>query len=187
MNELEILILFLVSNKIFWTLIPIIFVGIITDRYQEEFKISWGSVISNGALVVFSGFSWLQILTFQYSDHDNFTKLFLYSLIVILYGMLIMGFGIERKKFIKHLSRIRIITYILIVSTIMMYDPNKFNLFYLLGVLFIFPFYYLFINRFIHCSLLPDSCKNKDCNKLKYKRELITSIKSNLINLYLKK
>jgi len=50
------------ENGLMWIIIPIFFIGVITDKYQEEFKTSIGNAISNGALIIFTGFSWFEII-----------------------------------------------------------------------------------------------------------------------------
>lgn len=173
----------IVESDFLWILIPIFFIGVITDKYQEEIKTSIGNAISNGALVIFTGFSWLQII----NSRENFPSEVLFSqymfaIMIIIYGFAIIASGFGNSSFAQKYGRIRVITFMLIFFTMMIYVPILYN--YISVVLFvlIFPFYYAFITELI--KILPDA-NSKD--KVIHEKEVVdNSDKSTLTRLKLK-
>ncbi|MDA3856114.1 MAG: hypothetical protein PF569_07695 [Candidatus Woesearchaeota archaeon] len=138
------------QNNFFWIVIPILFIGIVTDKYQEESGTSVGNAISNGALIIFTGFSWIQIISSRINfSIDVIASQYIFAVFIILYGFSIIGSGFGSGEFAKVYGRIRVITFMLIFFTMMIYVPLLYN--YVSVVLFVllFPFYYAFITELI--------------------------------------
>lgn len=169
-------------NELILTILPIIVIGIITDKYQEEFNTKLGNVISNGALLIFSGFSWFQIIDLNQMSEYKYLLLIIYTFLIIIYGMFLIGFSLEKKDFIKKYGNIRIITYILTVSTIMIFIPKLFTPNYIFIVFFIGPYYYLFISKIL--PAFPELYKNAKNKRKKIKYS--TPIKNKIIQEYFK-
>ena len=159
-------------SDLIWILLPIFFVGLITDKYQEEFKTSVGNAVSNGAFMIFTGFSWLQLI---------FSKLS-FSIDIILSQILLSFFiifsGFYKQKFAENFGRIRVITFMLVFFTILIYMPDLLNLLSIFLVLLVFPFYYFFITELI--KFLPSI--NRKGPKIK---EFHSDVKN--IRFYLKR
>lgn len=174
----------------FWILIPIFFIGIITDKYQEEFKTNIGSAISNGALVIFSAFSWLEVIL---SRVEIFPIEFVFSQLVFTFMIMIYGFAIivssfETAQFAQKYGRIRVITFMLMYFTIIIYIPELYNYTSLIIFCAIFPFYYAIISKLI--KILPYTkdkiviidVDNEKTHKEQQKK--IKKIKKSLFDIY---
>lgn len=145
------------ESNILWILIPIFFVGIITDKYQEEFGTSLGNAISNGALIIFTAFSWLQLISTRGEEFaiDITVSQLLFTLFIILYGFAIVASGFESGEFAKKYGRIRVITFMLIFFTIMVYIPYFYNFISIIIFVLLFPLYYAVITHLI--EILPSA------------------------------
>jgi len=149
------------ASNFLWIIIPIFFIGIITDKYQEEFKTSVGNAISNGALIIFSGFSWLQLIFSRGNSLPiDFTiSQFIFSIIIIIYGFTIIASGFRTGEFARVYGRIRVITFMLMFFTMIIYIPILYNIISLIIFVLLFPFYYAFITELI--KVMPNARSNQ--------------------------
>lgn len=145
----EIILAFQQSNFL-WLIIPIFFIGVVTDKYQEEFGTSVGNAISNGALIIFTGFSWMQLISSRVGFPVDFTlSQYLFSILMIIYGFAIVASGFRTGEFAKKYGRIRVITFMLMFFTMMIYVPLLYNFVSILVFVLLFPFYYAFITELV--------------------------------------
>lgn len=135
--------------NVLWIIVPVWFNWFFAEFFQEKKGTSFGNAISNGVVPVFVGLDWTKYLTQSIIENNLafswsiFSKYFL-CLIVMLYGIFIIVFGIKGKKFIHYFGRIREITYVLVVFSPVIYNIVPLSLNYILIVLVFFPiFYYL--------------------------------------------
>ncbi len=155
------------NSNFLWILIPIFFIGIITDKYQEEFGTSVGNAISNGALIIFTGFSWMQLI----SGRDNFPidvtlSQYLLSILIIGYGFAIIASGFGTGSFAQKYGRIRVITFMLMFFTFIIYVPILYNFVSIILFVLLFPFYYAFITELL--KIMPNAGgKVKQVEKIK--------------------
>lgn len=138
------------NSNFLWILIPIFFIGIVTDKYQEEFGTSIGNAISNGALIIFTGFSWMQLI----SGRENFPidvtiSQYIFSILIIGYGFAIIASGFGSGEFAKKYGRIRVITFMLMFFTMIIYVPILYNFISIIMFVLLFPFYYAFITELL--------------------------------------
>ena len=144
------------QSDFLWIIVPIFFIGIITDKYQEEFGTSIGNAISNGALIIFTGFSWLQIITSRFDFPPSITlSQSIFALLIIVYGFVIIASGFNTGRFAQVYGRIRVVTFMLIVFTMMVYVPLLYNFITIVLYVLLFPFYYAFITELI--KILPSA------------------------------
>lgn len=147
---------FIQENNFLWIVVPIFFIGIITDKYQEEFKTSVGNAISNGTLILFTGFSWIQLILSRTNFPIDYTiSQLLFSIFIIIYGFSIIASGFKTGKFAVTYGRIRVVTFLLVYFSIMIYYQELYNFLSILFFVFIFPFYYAFITEMIR--IMPNS------------------------------
>ncbi|MCA9487045.1 hypothetical protein H6501_05835 [Candidatus Woesearchaeota archaeon] len=143
------------DSGIFWIIIPIFFIGIITDKYQEAKGTSIGNAITNGTFIIFSAFSWLQIIFSREGVPHSFQlSQTLFSFMAIIYGYLIIASGFKTGKFAVKYGRIRVVTYTLLYFTTMVYIPTLYTFKVLLFYCLFFPLYYAAMSKFI--NLLPE-------------------------------
>ncbi len=161
------LILSFQDSNFLWILIPIFFIGIITDKYQEEFKTSVGNAISNGALIIFSGFSWIQLIFYRQNFPPDATiSQFMLSALIILYGFTIIASGFKTGEFARTYGRIRVVTFMLMFFTTIIYIPILYNIVSVIIFVLLFPFYYAFISELVKVMPSAHSQTSKNIKKL---------------------
>ena len=149
------LVLALNEANLLWIVVPIFFVGIVTDKYQEEFGTDLGNAISNGAMVIFTGFTWLQIIEMRINYPENFIlSQYLFTAFIIIYGFAIMVSGFRKSEFALKYGRTRVLTFMLMFFSMMIYTPLMYNFVSILLFVLLFPFYYAFITELI--KVLPN-------------------------------
>jgi hypothetical protein len=161
----------LVNSNVLWLLVPVFFVGVITDKYQEQFKTSVGNAISNGSMIIFTSFTWLQyVLNTNYNNSIIISQI-IFIFLMITYAISIISSGFLKNEFAVVYGRIRVVTYFLLFFSFMVYLPTYFFNFksLLFGILF-FPIYYFLITYLIR--KFPDANINKNVYK-KVKNKLI--------------
>ncbi len=141
------------NSETIWIIIPIWLAWFFTEFFQEKKGTSFGDAISNGVIPFWVGIDWMRQLTLQLtSDGIAFSSLvlikYLISVFILIYGFVIIVFGIKGRDFIKYLGRIREVTYILAVLTPFIYGLITPNYKYFLGIIVFFPIFY-FIVEFI--------------------------------------
>lgn len=147
------------DSNFLWLIIPIFFIGVITDKYQEEFGTSVGNAISNGALIIFTGFSWLQLIFSRTNFEDSLIiSQVILSIFIIIYGFAIIASGFKTGEFGRIYGRIRVVTFMLIFFTIIIYVPILYNFVSILLYVLIFPFYYALITEII--KIMPSAGGN---------------------------
>ncbi len=160
----ELIVAFQESN-ILWIIIPIFFIGVVTDKYQEEFGTSVGNAISNGALIIFTGFSWLQMISSRgpsFPVDISLSQIFL-TIFIISYGFIIVASGFRSGEFARVYGRIRVVTFMLIFFTMIIYVPLMYNFVSIVLFVLLFPFYYAFITELI--KVLPSTGANATAPK----------------------
>jgi hypothetical protein len=133
-----------------WILIPIYLNWIFTEIYQEKRITSFGNAISNGVVVLWVGIDWMRYLVRAYEQTNVNTGFVFYSKIIIstmvlIYGLIIIIYGIKMRKFIHFIGRIREISYVLIMFTPIIYGVIEFNWYNIFTILLFFPIFYLII------------------------------------------
>ncbi len=136
-------------------MIPIYFTWVVTDIYQEKKGTSLGNAVTNGAIVLWVAIDWARYLirTAQNPNFYFWSGIAL-SMIMLMYGALIIYLGIKTHGLTKHIGRIREISYIMIMFSPIIYGAVilswKVFLTILVGLpIFYFAFEYLF-------NLIPD-------------------------------
>ena len=141
------------NSETIWIIIPIWLSWFFTEFFQEKKGTSFGDALSNGVVPFWVGIDWMRQLTLQLtSDEIIFSSLvfvkYLISVLILIYGFIIIAFGIKGKDFIKYFGRIREVTYILAVLTPFVYGLITPSYRYFLSVIIFFPVFY-FIVEFI--------------------------------------
>lgn len=143
------------NMELLWIIIPIYFTWVITDIYQEKKGTSLGNAVTNGAIVLWVAIDWARYLirTAQKPDFYFWSGITL-SMIMLMYGALIIYLGIKTHGLTKHIGRIREISYVMIMFSPIIYGAVmlswKVFLTILIGLpIFYFTFEYLF-------NLIPD-------------------------------
>ena len=169
------------QSNFLWIMIPIFFIGVITDKYQEEFGTSVGNAISNGALIIFTGFSWMQIISGRTSfPFEATVSQYLLAIFIITYGFAIIASGFGKGVFAQKYGRIRVVTFMLMFFTLIIYVPILYNIVSIVLFVLVFPFYYAFITELI--KIMPSTGRTLKINDVKKKvnltpKEMINNFK----------
>lgn len=132
--------------EVLWILIPIWINFIFTEVFQEREGASLGNAISNGAVMFWVGIDWFRFLMRNYEGFSSLLafKIFL-CVFVIFYGILIIYDGVKGKQITKMIGRIRVVSYIMLVLSPLIYGLIELNFSYVLSIfVFFLLFYYLF-------------------------------------------
>lgn len=130
---------------ILWILIPIWLGFIISDFFQEKKGTSFGNAISNGTVMLWVGVDWTRFLVRNYEgfSHVLAFKLFLCAVLVVG-GFLIMYEGIRRKNIIHFIGRVRVVSYVMMVFSPLIYNLAEPTFKYIIVIGFFFPVFYYF-------------------------------------------
>lgn len=149
-NWLYIFISPIEDPRVLWILVPIWISWFFAEFFQEKKGTSMGNAISNAAVPLFVGIDWTRLITNTIIEQKlGFSWILAakYSLcsVVILYGLTILYLGITGNKLIKHIGRIRIISYVLIIFTPIIYGIIPLSWTLIISIIVFFPIYYYLI------------------------------------------
>ncbi len=144
--------------EILWIIIPIYLNWIFTEIYQEKKGSSFGNAISNGVVPLWVGIDWSRMTYKMLSEHSIAVDAMLFAKIgiiifMIVYGLLIIILGIEVKKVIHYIGRIREITYVSLMLTPVFYGVVSLSRDYFLAMLIFFPVFYGIVE--LICRVTP--------------------------------
>src|SRR3989344_446416 len=132
--------------EILWILIPIWLNFIISDFFQEKKGTSFGNAIANGGVMLWVGLDWTRFLIRNY-EAFSWTLAFKFFLcaLVAIGGFLIIYEGIRRKSIIHFIGRVRVVSYIMMAFSPLIYNLTEPTFKYIAVIILFFPvFYYLF-------------------------------------------
>ena len=158
------------DTNILWILVPIWVSWFFTEFFQEKRGTGFGNAITNGGVSIWVAIDWSRHLTNSLASGDIATDYTLYvkfalSAFVLVYGIVVIVKGLKRKKFASIGGRIRVITYILVMFTPIIYDTSQINLMNIVSILIYFPVFYFLLE--IIERIVPDSkalATDKDSN-----------------------
>ena len=148
------------DTNILWILVPIWVSWFFTEFFQEKRGTGFGNAITNGGVSIWVAIDWSRHLTNSLASGDIATDYTLYvkfalSAFVLVYGIVVIVKGLKRKKFASIGGRIRVITYILVMFTPIIYDTSQINLMNIVSIMIYFPVFYFLLE--IIDSIVPDS------------------------------
>lgn len=134
------------NPEVLWILIPIWINLIFTDFFQEKHSTSMGNAITNGAVAVWVSIDWTRYLirTLKGFSWIGFFNYFI-CILMLTFGIFIIIQGIKGKKYIHIIARIREISYLQLMFSLLIYNVVDLSLKFILIVLIFAPaFYYIF-------------------------------------------
>lgn len=133
-----------------WIIVPVWFVWLFSEFFQEKKGTSFGNAITNGAVMLFVGVDWIRYIIRQISSgaasltSSSVTELVV-SGIIIIASIAIILLGIKGNKIVKVIGRVRESTYVLLMFTPVIYGVVEFTFRNLFIILAFFPVFYLVI------------------------------------------
>lgn len=142
--------------NIIWVIIPIYVNWIVTEIWQEKRFTAYGNAISNGVIVLWVGIDWGRRLTesAQAGTESHMAVKVVITLLMLLYGLLIIVYGIKARDFIHYAGRVRVVTYFMLMFMPVMYDLVPATLSVFIRIFLFLPIFYFFV-EFIDW-LIPD-------------------------------
>ncbi|MFC1728190.1 hypothetical protein ACFLZ7_01850 [Nanoarchaeota archaeon] len=135
------------NPRMLWIILPIYFIWIFTEFYQEKKGTSLGNAVSNGVVVLWIGIDWVRQIVDQVTGKtlsvgtDFFTKVFI-AFLIFVYGALIMVNGIRGKALTRFIGRIREVTYAILMLTPIFYGAIGFSFKIVFSMILFFPLFY---------------------------------------------
>lgn len=139
--------------EMFWILIPVWFNWFFVEFFVEKHGTSFGNAIGNGVVPVLASIDWTRYLYRLLSEgavsltFGIFIK-FIISAAVFSYGTFVIFSGINVRKIVFYIGRIRWITYILVMFTPIIYNVIRFDFRTMIAILLFFPLYWWAIELF---------------------------------------
>ncbi len=160
MSVMDVIVVFFVNiGKLFaapftnpqmlWIIIPVYLNWLFTEFYQEKKGTSFGNAITNGFVALWVGIDWTRttvdlLLDKTIKSGGGFVKIGV-ALLMGIYGIFIVWFGIKGSKAIKVLGRIREVTYLTIMLTPIFYGVVEASFEVILSIIMFFPIFYFIV------------------------------------------
>lgn len=164
-----------------WILLPVGINWGFTEFYQEKKGTSLGNAITNGVVALLVAVDWLRTATNIFTENQiGFTILIAYIFISVLmgiYGLSIIIWGIKLKKRVRYIGRIREVTYLTLMFTPIIYGIIPISLKVVLAIIVFFPIFYLSVE--IIDRILPNpKTYEEEAGEKEYKDKLFTEIEN---------
>ncbi len=146
------------NTEMLWIIIPVYLNWIFADFFQEKRGTSLGNAISNGIVGLWASLDWVRTSMRVYQS-TGISGLHLAgniagSVAVFAYGLWIVHDGIKGKKIVHYIGRIRVVTYILLMVTPLVYNSDINVGMAVLAMILFFPLFYFLGEGVEH--FLPD-------------------------------
>lgn len=131
------------NPEILWVLVPIWINLVFTDFFQEKHSTSMGNAITNGAVAIWVGIDWVRHLInnlngFSWSLVFNF----FICLVMLAFGIFVIIKGIKGAKYIKIIARIREVSYLQLMFSLLIYGIVVLSFKFILVVVIYAPVFY---------------------------------------------
>jgi hypothetical protein len=146
--------------NVLWIIIPIWLSWFFTEFFQEKHGTKFGNAITNGAIPIWVGIDWIRNLTEGIAAgtvETNYTLFVKFGVaaLALVFGLVVIIEGLKRKEFAHIGGSIRVITYILVMFTPIVYGTAEISLMTISVIFIFFPVYYYFIELIVR--IVPDS------------------------------
>ena len=132
-----------------WILIPIYLGWIFSEAFQEKKGTSFGNAVSNAVVVFWAAIDWSRTSVNFFKDEIislwNFVGKIVISVLVLIYGSIIVYEGLKGNNLTHYIGRIRVVSYIVIVITPLVYNTIELDLNVLIAIILFFPLFYFIV------------------------------------------
>ncbi len=176
---LSIFIAPLKNLNMLWITLPVILNWIFSEFYQEKKGTSLGNAISNGVVALLVGIDWLRTSTRNFASKELslgvFASYAAISVLMAIYGIAIITWGIKLSKKAKHFGRIREVTYITLMFTPIVYGIVPLSLKIIVVIFAFFPLFYFLVE--IVDLIIPDpKTYQEEENEKGYKDKMFSEV-----------
>lgn len=146
--------------NVLWILIPIWLSWFFTEFFQEKQGTSFGNAVTNGAVPIWVAIDWTRYLVNSLNDKAITLGVEVYAkfglcIFVLLYGSFVIVEGLKTSAIAHVAGRIRVITYILVMFTPIVYGVVEISTINLASIFVFSPFYYFLLELIV--KIIPDS------------------------------
>ena len=135
-----------IEPDILWIIIPIWINFLIAELYLEKHGTTIGNAIQNGLVAALVGVDWIRYLMRSGAPMDQILGIkYAISVVVLVYGCIVIYVGIKGKSLTRRLGKIRAVTYALAVFTPMIYGLVQVTKSSILAAIIFFPVYYALV------------------------------------------
>ena len=135
------------TTDMLWILVPVWLTWFFAEFFQEKMGTSMGNAITNSLVVLWASIDCTRqtILLMTAGIVTGFWNIFgRFALVfaVLVYGGIIVYFGIKGNKIIKYIGRVREVTYVFAMFVPIFYNVIPFSFNHLLAAILFFPLFY---------------------------------------------
>ncbi len=155
----DLLLAFRFNFDVAYSLVPIYLTWIVADYYQERRGTSFGNAISNGFMGLWVGMDWLRAAQQKFALSGDFGFMLgksSFAIGILLYTVLIVWTGIQAKKIVHYIGRIREVSYFAIMIAPLVYEAVPVDPISAAAIILFFPVFYG-LAEFIDYYILPPS------------------------------
>lgn len=149
-----------------WIIIPIWLNWFFAEFFQEKKGTSLGNAITNGGVMIWVGIDWSRYIVRLISDGTihlgwlTFIK-FVFAFVVLVIGLIIVLQGIKQKSFVHFAGRIRVVTYILVMFSPVIYGVLPLSWQVFLAIVVFAPLFYYLIELIDYYTPTPKAYEEK--------------------------
>ncbi|MBI2138346.1 hypothetical protein HYU13_02055 [Candidatus Woesearchaeota archaeon] len=141
------------NTDMLWLLVPVWVSWFFAEFFQEKIETSMGNALTNSVIVLWGSIDMAR-QTVSLIGRGVLRGLGTISLrfsliwLIFAYGATIVALGIRGNPLIKHIARIREVTYVFVMFVPIFYNAIPFSWNHLIGAAIFFPAYYWIIEFF---------------------------------------
>ena len=154
------------NTEMLWIIIPVYLNWIFADFFQEKRGTSLGNAISNGVVGLWASLDWVRTSVRLYQSTGisgwHVVGNIAGSLAVFAYGLWIVHDGIKGKKIVHYIGRIRVVTYVLLMITPLVYNSDMNVGMAVVAMILFSPLFYFFGEAVEHFLPDPISIREED-------------------------
>ena len=158
------------SFDMLWIIVPVYLNWVFTEIYQEKHGTSLGNAISNGVVALWVGIDWARTSVNFFMDiKPTWSALLLkllISLIMVVYGLVIIIWGIKAKKTTRLIGRIREVTYFTFIFTPIIYGAIGLDWMIFLTAIIFFPIFYFLVELLLRFVPNPTTYEEEEKEEL---------------------
>src|SRR3989338_1672309 len=158
------------SFDMLWIIVPVYLNWVFTEIYQEKHGTSLGNAISNGVVALWVGIDWARTSVNFFMDIKPtwsalILKVLIY-LIMVVYGLVIIIWGIKAKKTTRLIGRIREVTYFTFIFTPIIYGAIGLDWMIFLTAIIFFPIFYFLVELLLRFVPNPTTYEEEEKEEL---------------------
>ena len=146
--------------EMLWIVVPVILSWFFAEFFQEKLGTDMGNAISNGVVALWCGIDWTRNLMTQFSGFDmGFIIKEGLCILLFIYGAAIVFLGVKGSKIIKHIGRVREVTYFILAFTPVVYGYYELSWLTLASIAVYFPVFYIIVELIDKFTPTPEYMK----------------------------